>query len=300
MDLMAKIEDTVARFRAGEAEVSRTFFSQPRPLKQHVHALRIQVAREVRNLREISQGELTECVDRTDHGVSREDLVAELAEHYFEIRHYATLAYLLEDTSGERVDWKELDVRRDTAEWTQYGRREKECRDKWAVLSPLHSAAGSFNSGGAGSVAYGVIGLKGGAYEELLAEVGKIILHDEMAHGKVLGNRHPLYDLVKTGEDAEKALEVIREYSTVRLHGRNYQYGNPLSQERIEAIVRGEIEPLRLETLKNACAGAIDEVEWFERYHAAPKPLSATTILRGGPMMTKEKTNEGCYESKAK
>lgn len=280
MNLMAKIEDTVARFRAGEAEVSRTFFSQPRPLEQHVHALRIQVAREVRNLREISQGELTEVVDRTDHGVPREHLVAELAEHYFEIRHYATLAYLLEGISGERVDWKKLNVERDTAEWSQYGRKERECRDKWDAVSPLHEAAGSFNSGGAGSVAYGVIGLKGGVYEELLAEVGKIILHDEMAHGEVLENRHPLYDLVKTEEDARKALEVIREYSTIRLHGRNYQYGYPLSKERIEAIVRGEIEPLNLETIKNAYAGAVDEVEWFERYHAASKPLSAMTILR--------------------
>ena len=46
--------------------------------------------------------------------------------------------------------------------------------------------------------------------------------------------------------------------------------------------------------------GAKTFSEWFERYHAASKPLSATTILRGEPMMTKEKTNEGCYESKAK
>jgi len=63
MALMDKIEDTCARFRAGEAEISRTFYSKPRPLEQHVFALRIQVAREVRNLREISQGELTEMVD---------------------------------------------------------------------------------------------------------------------------------------------------------------------------------------------------------------------------------------------
>lgn len=280
MEWMTRIEETAARFRAGEAEVSRTFFSRPRPLAQHVHALRIQVAREVRNLREISQGELTEMVDRTDHGVPREELVAELAEHYFEIRHYATLAYLLEGITGERVDWKELNVQRDVAEWTEWGRKERECRDKWDAVSPLHAAAGSFNSGGAGSVAYGVVGLKGADYESLLAEVGKIILHDEMAHGSVLGNRHELYDLVKTEKDAEEALKVMREYSTLRLQGRNYQYGYPLSEERIEAIARGDIEPLKREVLQKAYAGAMDEVEWFDRYHAAPKPLSSTTIQR--------------------
>lgn len=280
INLMAKIEDTVARFRAGEAEVSRTFFSKPRPLQQHVNSLRVQVAREVRNLREISDGELTELVERVDHGVTREKIVAELREHYYEIRHYATLAYVLEGITNERSDWKELSAQRETAEWAEWGRRERKCREKWDAISPLHSAAGSFNSGGAGSVAYGIIGLKGGVYENLLAEVAKIILHDEMAHGEVLEHRHPLYDLVKTEEDARTALEVIHEYSTIRLNGRNYQYSYPLSKERIEAIVRGEIEPATLDTLKGAYAGALDEEEWFDRYHAAAKPLSSTTILR--------------------
>lgn len=280
MDLMAKIEDTAARFRAGEAEVSRAFFSRPRPLQQHVNSLRVQVAREVRNLREISDGELTEMVERVDHGVAREKIVAELREHYYEIRHYALLAYVLEGITDERLDWKELSAQRETAEWAEWGRRERKCRAKWDAVSPLHSEAGSFNSGGAGSVAYGLIGLKGGVYENLLAEVAKIILHDEMAHGSVLERRHPLYDLVRTEEDARAALEVIREYSTIRLNGRNYQYGYPLSQERIDAIVRGEIEPITLNALKGAYAGAMDEVEWFDRYQAAPKPLSSTTIQR--------------------
>ena len=66
MALMTAIEDATARFRAGEAEISRAFFAQPRPLEQHAFMLRIQVAREVRNLIEISRGELTEQVDRVD------------------------------------------------------------------------------------------------------------------------------------------------------------------------------------------------------------------------------------------
>jgi hypothetical protein len=101
-----------------------------------------------------------------------------------------------------------------------------------------------------------------------------------MAHGDVLGNRHPLYDLVKTDEDENKALEVICEYSTIRLHGRNYQYSNSVSKERIEAIARGEIEPIDREALKMAYTGTMEEVEWFERCHAAPKPLSSATIKR--------------------
>ncbi|MGH7847749.1 MAG: hypothetical protein ACREQW_21615 [Candidatus Binatia bacterium] len=280
MDLMAGIEDTAARFRAGEAEVARTFFSKPRSLKQHVDWLRLQVARELRNLREISQGELTALVDRVDRGVTREEVVAELREHYYETRHYAMLAYVLEGISEEHIKWKELSVQRETADWSEWLRREQKRRREWNAISPLHAAAGAFNSGGAGSVAYGIVGLRGDTYEQLLAETARIILHDEMAHGEALEGRNPLYKLVKTEQDARTALEIIREYSTIRLNGRNFQFGYPLSEERIEAIVRGDIEPATVDTLKAAYKGAIDEEEWFDCYHAAPKPLKATTILR--------------------
>ena len=283
MDLMAGIEDTAARFRAGEAEVAHAFFSQPRPLELHVRWLKEQVSRELRNLREISAGELTQQVDRVDRGFSRQDIVAELAEHYMETRHYAMLADVLEGISGEDVDWKELDALKKTADWSvtnhQHGAEQRKKRE-WNATSPLHGAAGSFNSGGAGALAYGMIGLKGGDYEALLSETGKMVIHDEMAHGAVEGNRHPLYDLVETEEEAALALDIIREYSTIRLHGRNFQFGHPLPPERVEAIIRGEIEPATIDVLQSAYAGAIDEVEWFQRYNHAPKPLSSTTILR--------------------
>jgi hypothetical protein len=280
MDLMAEIEDAAARFRAGEAEVARTFFSQPRPLAQHLHWLKAQVARELRNLREISHGELTDMVDKVDREVTRETIVAELREHYYETRHYAMLADVLEGIGGGHVDWRDLEAERLKAEWSAWQRQEQKRRREWEAISPLHGAAGSFNSGGAGSVAYGVVGLKGGVYEQLLAETGKIILHDEMAHGEALEERHPLYKLVQSEEDARTALDVVREYSTIRLKGRNFQFGYPLSEERIEAIIRGEIEPATVDTLRAAYAGAIDEDAWFDRYRAAPKPLSAVTIIR--------------------
>jgi hypothetical protein len=280
VNFMAEIEDTAARFRAGEAEVARTFFSRPRPLAQHITWLKVQVSRELRNLREISRGELTELVDKVDRGVTRDHIVAELREHYYETRHYAMLAYVLDGISGEHVEWKELDAEREKAEWSAWQRQEQKRRREWEAISPLHGAAGSFNSGGAGSVAYGVVSLKGEIYEQLLAETGKIILHDEMAHGDALGGRHPLYKLVRTREEAQIAVDIIREYSTIRLKGRNFQFGHPLSDERIEAIIRGEIEPATVDTLRAAYTGAIDEEAWFERFHGAPKPLPAATILR--------------------
>ena len=280
MGLIAEIEDTVSRFRAGEAEVARTFFSRPRPLEQHVMMLRIQVAREVRNLKEIAEGELSDMVDRVDRDLSRDDIVAELREHYFETRHYAMLGNLLEGISTERLDWKVLADQRESAPWTIWFRNERAVRVKHASTSPLHKAAGQFNSGGAGSVAFGMLGHPGGVYEELVGETAKIVLHDEMAHGGVLDYRNPLYDMIRTKDDADTALSVIREYSTARIHGRNFQFGLPLSEQRVEEIIRGEIDPLDVEELRVAYDGAIDDEVWLDRFRSAPKPLSSSTILR--------------------
>jgi hypothetical protein len=189
------------------------------------------------------------------------------------------LAYVLEGLGGGPVDWRNLETERSNAEWSVWQREERTRRRAWEQISPLHGAAGSFNSGGAGSVAYGVVGLKGDIYEQLLAETGKIILHDEMAHGDALEARHPLYQLVKTADNARVTLEIVREFSTVRLKGRNFQFSHPLSEERIDAIVRGEIEPATLDILQAAYAGCIDEDEWFRRYHRATKPLKANTVV---------------------
>jgi hypothetical protein len=73
---------------------------------------------------------------------------------------------------------------------------------------------------------------------------------------------------------------VIREYSTMRLHGRNFQFAHPLSAERIEAIGNGDIDPISAEQLKAAYEGAIDDEVWLDRFHAAAKPLSSRTISR--------------------
>jgi len=49
-----KLEDVVACFRMGEAEVALAFLKSPRPLNRHVKWLKHQIMREARNLRETS------------------------------------------------------------------------------------------------------------------------------------------------------------------------------------------------------------------------------------------------------
>ena len=103
-----ELEDIVARFRMGEAEVGRAFFERPRPLDQHARWLKFQITREARNLREISGDYLKNMVDRTDDTVTREELVDRVKEDYQELRHYGMLAYLYEGLTQETLKWQRL------------------------------------------------------------------------------------------------------------------------------------------------------------------------------------------------
>ena len=271
-----KLEDVTARFRMGEAEVARAFFNSPRPLNQHVRWLKHQITREARNLRETSNHYIKDLVDRTDDTVTRERLILRAKEDYQEYRHYGMLAYVYEGITGDKLVWKALVEEAQGADWWLW-RGEREIRRRLAETSELHNAAGAFNSGGGGSLFYGFIGLKGGDYEELLSEVSKIVLHDEQDHGASEG-RDLLYPLMQSGEDFHIALESIKEFSTVRLQDRNRQFSYVLSEDRVQAISRGEIEPATRTLLLDASAKIMSDQDWFERFHQTNKPLSTTSV----------------------
>ena len=273
-----ELEDIVARFRMGEAEVGRAFFERPRLLDQHVRWLKFQITREARNLREISGDYLKNMVDRTDDTVTREDLVDRVKEDYQELRHYGMLAYLYEGLTGDTLKWQRLVAEAQEADWFQFGTREQARRRELAQVSEMHKAASAFNSGGGGALFYGFIGLTGGDYEELLSETAKIVLHDEQEHGASEG-RDLLYPLVRSEEDFHVSAEVIREHSTIRLRIRNQQFGYPLSEDRIEAIIRGDIEPATQKMLVDASADIVEDHDWFGRFHGSAKPLSNASVV---------------------
>ncbi len=271
-----KLEDVTARFRKCDAEVARAFFKSPRPLDQHVKWLKHQITREARNLRETSNHYIKDLVDRTDDTVTRERLILRAKEDYQEYRHYGMLAYVYEGITGDKLVWKALVDEAQQADWW-LPRRERVIRRRLAETSELHNAAGAFNSGGGGSLFYGFIGLEGGDYEELLSEVSKIVLHDELDHG-VSEGRDLLYPLVQTEEDFHIALEAIKEFSTVRLQDRNQQFSCVLSEDRVQAITRGEIEPATRTLLLDASAEIMSDEDWFKHFHRTPKPLSTTSV----------------------
>ncbi|HZU06974.1 MAG TPA: hypothetical protein VFB73_13490 [Chloroflexota bacterium] len=274
---VAELEELVARFRAGEAEIATRMFERPRPRAQHRQWLRFQVAREARNLEELTSHLLCRLAEAVEESLSREDLVHRLTEDYQEVGHYAMLAYLYEGLTGEHLRWKPLRAEAKTAPWYEWSRRE---HARWAELkqhgTELEYAAALFTRGGGGALFYGFLQLQGGDYETLLAEAARIILHDELEHGASEG-RDLLYPLLRTREDVETAKRIVTEMSLLRLRMRNEQFGHVLPEERLQAIAAGAIEPLTVETMWRACEQRV--ADWYALYHAKPKPLSATSVL---------------------
>ena len=271
-----ELEELVAKFRAGEAEVAARFFETKRPIEQHLGWLRFQVAREARNLEEIADHQRCDLVNRVDDSVVREDFVDQLTEDYQEVRHYAMLAYIYEGLSGEKVNWRELREKAKGAPWYHLSRRE---HGRWAELresgSKLELAAALFTRGGGGAVFFGLIALKGGDYEFLLSEASKIVLKDELEHGASEG-RDELYKLIQNREDIKISKKIIVELSQIRLHMRNEQFSGVLPERRIDEISEGSISSLSTDEMLRSCSKTTDD--WFHLYHEKAKPLSSVSI----------------------
>jgi hypothetical protein len=264
MDFMAEIEDVASRFRAGEAEVARTFFSQPRPLEQHLYWLRIQVARELRNLREISHGELTELVDKVDRGVTREKIVAELREHYYETRHYAMLANLLEGI-GAVNGLADLDAERGKPMVRLHRQEQKRCRE-WTRYRRCIALQGP-------SIAAAPV------RPTALLDCWQCLKNSWPRSGRSSSTtRWPTAKPWKSairftiGEDRggrQDCFGIVREYSTI-LERAQLSVWLSAPRRTDQAIARGEIEPATLDA-GAAYVGAITRTV-VGRYRAAGKP----------------------------
>jgi hypothetical protein len=273
---IAELEELVARFRAGEAEIARRMFEAKRPRQQHLGWLRFQIAREARNLEELTGHHVCRLAEAVDETASREQLVDRLTEDYQEVRHYAMLAYLYEGLGGAPVRWRPLRQQVRTAAWYAPSRREHARWDDFRRAgATLELAAALFTRGGGGAMFYGLTRLGGGDYETLLADAAKIVLRDELEHGASEG-RDALYPLLRSGADVETARRVVTEMSVIRIEMRNAQFGGVLPETRLREIAAGRIEPLWVEEMLRAAAGAAPD--WFGRFHRAPRPLSSTSL----------------------
>ena len=253
----AALQAAPLRWWAGEAEVVRTYFSNPRTREDDLHWLKLQAARELGTVERLLQA-LPDDLARIETAVSRGSLEASARSVYEEARHYRLLADIMEQIAGTRPDPGELlalsgcqherkghpDLPAMTAE-VEVTRRLQE------TYGELAEVALGFSEGAGAAIFYvgnrllelPYTSYSGGAVEKAIAEAMGIIFHDEMRHGPV--HIPHIAQAIRNDDDLETARHIITEKATAHLRLRNETFGYPLTEARMAEIDAGiHVEPL--------------------------------------------------------
>ncbi len=245
---IAVLEGTPLRWWAGEAEVVRTYFSNPRTREDDLHWLKLQAARELGTVERLLEA-LPDDLARIEAAVDRGSFEASTRSVYEEARHYRLLADIMEEIAGGRPDPRELlalsgcqrerkghpDLPAMTAE-IEVTRRLLETHGELAEV------ALGFSEGAGAAIFYvgnrilelPYTSYSGGVVEKAIAEAMGVIFHDEMRHGPVHIPR--IAEAIRTDEDLERARHIITEKAIAHLRLRNETFGNPLTEARMAEI----------------------------------------------------------------
>ncbi len=249
------LRSIIDRYTAGEAEVVRVFFSEPRGEKDYLEMILRQIGREVQIAHWLPKaGPMGE---KLEQGVGRWELYEALHQMADEIKHYALLADLAEWLVGRKLSADELRRYEVNAFWdpqvpehylnhpllpeatemVEVTRRlltEYE-RTFWKGIVQL-------SEGGGGGAFVEGSRVQGGEFHRRFAAAMGEIVADEMRHGPEhldeFVERH-----VHSESDLDRAEEALTAVMAQHLRVRNEIYGFPLSEERLAAIGRGEIGP---------------------------------------------------------
>lgn len=251
----ARLLDVIARFTAGEAEVVREFFAREHTTEEYLDALLRQMGRELQTRQRL--GRAMRMNDELERTVDRHALVDILSHIADETKHYALLADVAESLIGRKLTPDEamkyevnaadpadpreslrhplLPEATKMLELTFDARAEHGQEFATAVLR--------LSEGGGGGAFVVASELSGSDFRRELAAAMRTIVRDELEHGP--GRVH---GFVQEHADDEAALDLaaslLTEYMYQHLRLRNEIWGNPLSEERLAAIRRGEITPM--------------------------------------------------------
>jgi hypothetical protein len=241
-----------APFWAGEAEVVRTYWDSPvRSVQSDMDWLRRQCIKEFngtgagvdyKNLG-ILLGpavQVQEQFDQIDRGLDRHDLLETLDIMRDEFSHYVLFAdiydHILPDNvpaihPGQFEAWSE----EDTFRATRHG--------QIAEHGAIGRRASQFTEGGYCTLYREGMALKGRAgTEDMIATACTQVYEDEFGH--MLTGMVGIDDEGLNDEEFELLTRLVIEQLKQRIPGRNVQFNNPLSDERVAAIIAGDIEPL--------------------------------------------------------
>ena len=252
------LNDILARYAAGEAEVVRTYFAREHTPEEHVRMLRRQMGREVFCVQWLPR--VARMGEDLERGVDRHQLAELLEQIGEEVHHYAVLADLAEWVLGRKLTVQEareyevfasIDPERPLEH--HYNPRLPEANGMIDVLyrfrneyrSEFSDEVMRLTEGGGGGSFVEASRLSGDEFRERFAKVMGRIVEDEIEHGP-LRVRGFSRTWVRDEADLELAKRLLREFMVQHLRVRNEIYGNSLSEERLAAIDRGEITPWEL------------------------------------------------------
>ena len=247
--LMAELVELGERFWAGEAEIARTFLtSHPKP-EDHAQWLRHQCYRELRGpgLLARPRSHTSWVIDNINDGLSvaetkegRALLEYQLGQIREEFTHFRLYADMLEDITGEPV--RMLDLRDLTP---PSDRRIEEMRSHLSAEDErLAYFAYSFAEGGGAGIFYAAAALE--TDDPLLLRIkdaGRLIFDDEVGHGE--HNYAEIEESIESDPgEYDRLRNMLVKICQKRLRMRAEMFGIPISEERIQEITDGQIEPL--------------------------------------------------------
>ena len=228
-----------SRWWAGEAEVTKTYFSQPHAKEDHLRWLRLQAFKELQpkpnGLIERLVKQLDAEFSTLESPTSRSGYLNTIQFLMEEFHHYVLFADIIDYITGERLSTEELATYELSEEHNLAAMRRNYIEQHGA----LARAASSFCEGGGASMYYEGMQVSGEPVSDMIAAACRSVYEDEIEHA-----HHGVEDMVAlepTEEDWALAWQMVEAISRQRVRMRNEQFNFPLSEARLEEIAAGKI-----------------------------------------------------------
>jgi hypothetical protein len=261
MDSLATRAETrllavIGRYAAGEAEVVTAYFAHEHSREENVDVLLRQMGRELQTSQWLHRALLMN--EQLEDTVDRHRFVDFLEQIADEVKHYALLADLAEWLAGHKLTRAEATRYQVYAVYDPALPEEHlqhpelpEATRMVQFIREAHASHGAefahavlrLSEGGGGGAFVAASELSGDERRDRLAAAMKAIVRDELGHGpgRVRAFAH---EWVPDEATLDRAEALLADYMLQHLRLRNEIWRNPLSDERIAAIGRGEIAPM--------------------------------------------------------
>ena len=248
-ELAGEMNGLAQRFWAGEAEICRQFWGEPRSTDEQACWLRLQVYKEMfgSGLAGHPDGIIRGLIERLAQTLPEAQTKAQRDEFERDIRvlreeftHYRLFADILEDAVGEPVRLEKLRGWQlpEDAKLQQVRQSARE------GMGSVGEAAIGFTEGGGASFFYEGCKIGGDPLSDRIAAACAIVFEDETEHGE--RGASELGHSLDSEEEWAEAREIVVAICQQRLRMRYEMFGIPVDEARIAEVTEGRIAPLNV------------------------------------------------------